>query len=659
MHIGIKRILMIVMACVLALLAAGCNSLIARDIDADFFDSSEDSQTFWGGLDGQGGTLEAGGPSSDLPSWTVMIYMVGSNLESQGGEATTNLLSLLSVDLPDAVNVVIYTGGTSQWQNDTISAAHNQIWHVEAGELVLDESIDAQSMGDSRTLAAFIDYAQSQYPAQKKALFMWNHGGGSIMGFGEDELFDGDGLYLAELSDAFALASDGQKFDVVGFDACLMASVETACVLAPYADYLVASEEIEPGGGWNYEYTYGQLAQNPDMTGLELGTAVTDGYYDKYARTTMEGIVTCSVIDLGRIPALEDAMSMFFADLSGSIVAPEAMVSVSTTRQQTESFGEDPTAVPLDMVDLYDFVTWQTEADANLTQSLLSAIEDAVVYEVSGSQRMYSYGLSVYFPFFAKEYFDYNLAIYNTLDFCPEYRTFVGDFSGQLTNDTYLDDVPEYDVTDITSVPVDDYSEEGSFYVQLTDDQLEYLSEVYCVLGWYQDNGTLVDLGYDSDLTIDWSDNTIHDSYDGCWTLMNGQPVAVFVMDEVVDEYIVYNIPILYNGELAVVKGAWVWDDTYDENGYYMVNGVFYTNDEYSPPNTKLSIELTYGDEITPVYPVLYPDGAEEYWYGEPFYLNDDGLYLEWDYLPDGDYEYGFMFVDVYGEIHYSDFIIF
>jgi hypothetical protein len=140
---------------------------------------------------------------------------------------------------------------------------------------------------------------------------------------------------------------------------------------------------------------------------------------------------------------------------------------------------------------------------------------------------------------------------------------------------------------------------------------------------------------------------------------MNGQPVAVFVMDEVVDEYIIYNIPILYNGELAVVKGAWVWDDTYEENGYYIVNGVFYTNDEYAPPNTKLSIELTYGDEITPVYPVLYTEGTEEYRYGAPFYLNDDGLYLEWNYLPEGDYEYGFMFVDVYGEIHYSDFIIF
>ncbi|MCR5235609.1 MAG: hypothetical protein K6E34_00220 [Lachnospiraceae bacterium] len=36
-------------------------------------------------------------------------------------------------------------------------------------------------------------------------------------------------------------------FDFIGFDACLMATVETAYMLSPYADYMIASEEFEPG----------------------------------------------------------------------------------------------------------------------------------------------------------------------------------------------------------------------------------------------------------------------------------------------------------------------------------------------------------------------------------------------------------------------------
>ena len=78
-------------------------------------------------------------------------------------------------------------------------------------------------------------------------------------------------------------------------------------------------------------------------------------------------------------------------------------------------------------------------------------------------------------------------------------------------------------------------------------------------------------------------------------------------------------------------------------------------------PNSKMMIELEYGDEITPVYPLLMAnDWSDEYRYGEPFYVDESGLYLEWGDLPDaGIYEYGFMFNDVYGGSHYSDFILF
>lgn len=36
---------------------------------------------------------------------------------------------------------------------------------------------------------------------------------------------------------------------MVGFDTCVMGCVEVAQALAPYADYLVASEDLEPGTG--------------------------------------------------------------------------------------------------------------------------------------------------------------------------------------------------------------------------------------------------------------------------------------------------------------------------------------------------------------------------------------------------------------------------
>lgn len=589
--------------------------------------------------------------------WTVMIYLNGSNLESENGEASRNLQSLLNVDLSENVTVLVYTGGTAKWQNSNISSSNNQIWLVKDHQIELLESYNRQNIGSSATLAQFIKYGQSYAPYDRKALILWDHGGGSIQGFGVDEFYDSDGLYLYELSDAMKQGTDGVSFDLIGFDACLMASAETASVFAPYATTLVASEESEPGGGWDYYGVFNQLSLNPSMTGEKLGITVADSYYKKYSHTTTEGYITCSVIDLTKMDELEKCLGDFAAELTSAIVQPTAMLPLSAARQNAESYGDEPGAVSFDMVDLYHFVELQTTAADTDTTALMNAIDSAVVYEVSGSQRINSYGLSIYFPYLAKDYFDYCLQIYDRIDFCPEYQTFVSDFAECLTDPAYMDDVPEYSEA-VFEVPEighgSDYSEVGSYYVQLTDEQLEYLGEVYCTLGWYWDDGTLVDLGDDRDLTFDETDNTLHDDFDGSWTGLNGMPAALYILEET-DDYLLYNIPILYNGKRAVVKCAWIWDDSNESNGYYVVNGVFLTNNETSLPDTRMEVIVQPGATITMIYSVR-PDKTE-YVEGDSFTVTSSGLSLDLISLPEGVYQYGFKFIDIYGNVHYSEFV--
>ena len=650
-----KKLLILVLSVILLISLSGCH----------IYDSKMNDTTFWGSADDMPtDTVTPADPTSvptdmsDSQNWTIMMYINGSNLESEGGEATANLQSLLSIAMPESVNVLVYTGGTAVWQNDLISPEFNQIWRVIDQDLVLLETLDAKSMGESDTLSEFLNYAQTYFPADKKALFFWNHGGGSIMGFGSDEIFESDSLWLSEMASGFSNSFDGQKFDVIGFDACLMASLETASILEPYGKYMVGSEEIEPGGGWNYEYLFSQLAQTPAMTGADLGIVITDGYYQKYLDTETESIITCSVIDLSKIPAVEASLAAFTQNLGNMVMAHDTMTTLSVARQSTECYGDAPGQASFDMIDLYNFAELQNNADPILTQNLLSAIQDAVLYEISGFQRKYSYGLSIYFPFDGRDYFDYCFNIYQSIDFCPEYIDFAIDFANNLTDSEYLDDVPDYDneLYENPQPPNGSFSETGSFYIQLTDEEMEYMCYVYCVLEWYQDDGSLLFLGYDSDLTIDFDTNTIYDNFSGSWTVMNGQPVAVYVMEET-DDYVIYNIPVLYNDELAVVKGAWIWDDTYDEGGYYSYNGIYYTNDEFAPPSSKLSINLQIGDAITPLYSTMYSEEGYDYYVGDTFYVDEYGLYLEWNLLPDGLYDYGFMFIDVYGNYHYSDFI--
>ena len=107
-----------------------------------------------------------------------------------------------------------------------------------------------QSMTDPNTLASFIQFCAKEAPADRYILIFWDHGGGSVTGYGYDERYPNDTMDIGEIGKA--LKNGGVKFDLVGFDACLMGTLETAIAVEPYADYMLASEESEPGTGWYY-----------------------------------------------------------------------------------------------------------------------------------------------------------------------------------------------------------------------------------------------------------------------------------------------------------------------------------------------------------------------------------------------------------------------
>ena len=110
----------------------------------------------------------------------------------------------------------------------------------------------------------------------------------------------GDGLVRAQLD----------RFDLIGFDACLMATYEIAAVLAPFADTLLASEELEPGHGWDYRALEGMRsgqAHSPDDVGalLVAGCEAHSMLWGTF-RT-----ITLSLLDLGAIAALTEELEAF------------------------------------------------------------------------------------------------------------------------------------------------------------------------------------------------------------------------------------------------------------------------------------------------------------------------------------------------------------
>ena len=174
--------------------------------------------------------------------------MNGSDLESLEALATDDLEEMVRSDISDRVAVVIETGGTRKWTDSSllpeIDAQKNQRWQMTDDGLILLEEISKTNMGDATTLSSFLDFGMTECPSDQYALMMWNHGNGSIVGFGSDEHFAYDSLLLSEMAAALETnyMKHGEKFDLISFDACLMGTLENAYVMAPYGDYLLSSE---------------------------------------------------------------------------------------------------------------------------------------------------------------------------------------------------------------------------------------------------------------------------------------------------------------------------------------------------------------------------------------------------------------------------------
>ena len=223
------------------------------------------------------------GQGNPNETWTVLMYLCGSDLESTptqrgGGQATKNLVELTKANLGQNVKFVVEAGGAKAWQNNVINPRYLSRYTIEDGKMALQDTQPSASMAAESTFADFLKWGTSNFPADHYMLVIWDHGGGSITGVCQDDIYpydsrgQADSLTLPEMRDA--MKKSGAKFDVIGFDTCLMATVETAQILSPYAGYMVASEESEPGAGWDYESWPSWLAAHPGTPGEDLGTVI-------------------------------------------------------------------------------------------------------------------------------------------------------------------------------------------------------------------------------------------------------------------------------------------------------------------------------------------------------------------------------------------------
>lgn len=359
---------------------------------------------------------------------TIMVYMCGTDLESKYGMATNDLNEMLKATLNDEkVNLIVETGGCKQWKNNVISNSTNQRYRVTSRGLQrFDYSPGKKAMTDPNTLTDFIKFCAENFRADRYMLIFWDHGGGAISGYGYDQFASGS-MTLTQINSA--IANSGVKFDFIGFDACLMATLETATVCEKHADYLIASEETEPGCGWYYTNWLTKLSQNSSISTVELAKTIIDDFNEVCRKNNCGDTTTLSITDLAEFAGTVPNAFGAFADSITEMLGGSEYQTVAKARGSAREFGAEANIDHVDLIHFAALIANSNGSGADEAKALITALQGCVKYNRTSTAMKNSYGLSIYFPYKAYRNINSAIKIYNSIGMDSRYSTAVKNFA--------------------------------------------------------------------------------------------------------------------------------------------------------------------------------------------------------------------------------------
>ena len=362
---------------------------------------------------------------------TLLVYMMGTNLESDDGSATGNIDEMRSIAPSDRVNVVLTTGAADKDGWRTVQRKRVRGQQVD----VLDD-LGEVDMGRAQTLQDFVSWGMKTYPAERTMLVLWDHGGGPNRGIGSDP-FTHHSLSLDDIRSAIAPATQaaGRKLALVGFDACLMGSVEVAQALAPYANYMIGSQELEPGAGQDWAALLSHLTRSP------TDSTIVDAFIAKQLKDDPNAEATLSLIDLGRIDGVGAALADIAATLNGQLAADpvQTWIDIAEARAKAFIFGSVLLSPgPTELVDLRMFDWGSLRLADGQRERLTQALEQAVVHQKHTEAFSNLSGLTFYLPQRVAET-STDTKTYTSLSFVSEtQRGFIRQHSDIGTDNTRL-----------------------------------------------------------------------------------------------------------------------------------------------------------------------------------------------------------------------------
>ncbi|MDR3646563.1 MAG: clostripain-related cysteine peptidase [Candidatus Babeliales bacterium] len=297
--------------------------------------------------------------------WLAFAYFAGHNdlygfLQNtnfpqlpQGANSNVNIISSLNV----------FTGCPTPPSCSFVTTQRYITQPPPTGNVQMGPTIDGLNTSDQTTFINEITFAIQQAPNNNHfVIFLGGHGNGAANGCCLDQQ---NGAYLTDVGIQNGLKAamqlrGGKKTDVLAIDCCYMACIEYYYAFANYTNFVIASEEEDPGNGLPYNLCLNLLKKNNIKT-LDFAKGIVGAFNATYTVSAPGGTpfnhFTLAAIDSSKVVAIcqnVNSIATIFLKLLNSSSKQTTLNLINKSISKITQFPDDqPNGIFVDLKSWY------------------------------------------------------------------------------------------------------------------------------------------------------------------------------------------------------------------------------------------------------------------------------------------------------------------
>ena len=458
---------------------------------------------------------------------------------------------------------------------------------------------------------------------------------------------------------------ENPAFDIIGFDACLMSTLEVTNALSGFSTYYCLSEESIPGDGWNYSSWLKSMTEDPTMSVAEVGMSIVDSFTDYYIGNNVKNLgykynVTFSLIDAKKANELYNAYNeLVKIILLDAIDDISILTDIRWAAFNSTAYGYNHHNI-FNTIDLGNYIDNLMYKYPNECKKIKDLIKEAVLYHRENGTFADSNGIAMYFPDQVETLAGINYFIdyvYNVSESDMTKILYYYEQTGCITKEmketlkTITDKIPK--TLDLSLFEkfsnIEPTFDNESFSLAISNELGKQIVDYQLFFGKVDlKNKKLISYGYENAIEIDENGMNAN-SFEGKWIHINNIPLYVEIID-VSDSAILYKAHVMYND-----KEAYLMISRNLKTGDIDISGISeVSNIAENMPESRLLVEIENNAKIYPIYETtdintdaMYSDKGKEIVYNEK-------TEIQYKPIDNGEYRASAVISDQRGDSYYS-----